>query len=118
MGVNPFLGSPGTVLDFGHMGNEMKNFVIRVYRQDEEDQNLVVGIVEHIEENRQSSFSSMDELIKILCKQKPIGQQIDEADVRNAINNSSTSDNGPEWGDIKFENDSGPSKGEKGEREN
>ena len=96
----------------------MKNYVIRVYRQDEEDQNQVVGIVEHIEENKQSSFSSMDELIKILCKQKPIGQQqIDEADVRNAIN-SSTSENGPEWGDIKFENDSGPSKGEKGEREN
>ena len=95
----------------------MKNYVIRVYRQDEEDQNQVVGVVEDIEENRQSSFSCMDELIQILCKQKPIGQQIDEADVRSAIN-SSTPENGPEWGDIKFEKDSGPSKGEKGEREN
>ena len=95
----------------------MKNYVIRVYRQDEEDQNQVVGIVEHIEENRQSSFACMDELVQILCKQKPIGQQIKEVDVRNAINNS-TPENGPEWGDIKFEKDSGPSKGEKGEREN
>ena len=97
----------------------MKNFVIRVYRQDEEDQNQVVGVVEDIEENRQNSFSCMDELINILCRQKPIGeQQINDTDVRNAINNSSTSENGPDWGDIKFENDSGPSKGEKGEREN
>ena len=97
----------------------MKNYVIRVYRQDEEDQNQVVGVVEHIEENRQSSFSTLNELIKILCKQKSIGQQkIEEADVRNAINKSSTSENGPEWGDIRFESDSGPSKGEKGEREN
>ena len=95
----------------------MKNYVIRVYRQDEEDKNQVVGIVEHIEENRQSSFSNMDELVQILCKQKPIGQQIKEADVRNAIS-SSTPENGPEWGDIKFEKDPGPSKGEKGEREN
>ncbi len=95
----------------------MKNFVIRVYRQDEEDQNQVVGVVEDIEENRQSSFSCMEELVQILCKQKPIGQQIEEADVRNAINNR-TPENGPEWGDIKFEKDSGPSKGEKGEREN
>jgi hypothetical protein len=97
----------------------MKNFVIRVYRQNAEDQNQVVGVVEHIEEDKQSSFSTMDELIQILCKQKPIGeQQIDEADVRNAINSNSASDKGPEWGDVKFENDSGPSKGEKGEREN
>jgi len=92
----------------------MKNYVIRVYRQDEEDQNQVVGIVEHVEENRQSNFSCMDELIQILCKQKPIDKQINEVDVRNAINNSSP-ENGPEWGDIRFEKDSGPSKGEKGE---
>ena len=96
----------------------MKNYVIWVYRQNEEDQNQVVGVVEHIEEDRQSSFSTMDELIQILCKQKPIGQQqIEEADVRSAIN-SGTSGNGPEWGDIKFEKDSGPSKGEQGEGEN
>jgi len=112
------LGGPETVLVEGSIGGYMKNFVIRVYRQDEEDQNHIVGIVEHIEENRQNKFSSMDELIRILCKQPPIGHHIDEADVRNAINNSSTSNKGPEWGDIKFENDSGPSKGEKGEREN
>ncbi len=112
-------GGPKTVLEFGQIGGEMKNFVIRVYRQDEEDENQLVGIVEHIEEDKQTSFSCMDELINILCRQKPIGeQQINETDVRNAINNSSTSEKGPEWGDIKFENDSGPSKGEKGEREN
>jgi hypothetical protein len=96
----------------------MKNFVIRVYRQDEEDENQLVGVVEHIEEERQSSFSCMDELIQILCKQKDIGHQINEVDVRNAINNSSTSDSEPEWGDIRFEPGSKPSKGEKGEREN
>ena len=96
----------------------MKNFVVRVYRQDEEDENQLVGIVERVDEDRQSSFSCMDELINILCRQKPIGeQQIDEADVRNAINNS-TSEKGPDWGDIKFEKNSGPSKGDKGEREN
>ena len=95
----------------------MKNFVVRIYRQDEMDRNQIVGIVEHIEEERQSKFSHMDELIRILCKQPAISHHIDEADVRKAINNS-TSENGPEWGDIKFENDSGPSKGEKGEREN
>ena len=94
----------------------MKNFVIRVYRQDEEDQNQVVGVIEYIEENKQSSFSTMEELIQILCKQAPIGQQIDEADVRNAINNR-TSDSGPDWGDVRFENDPRPSKGED-EREN
>ena len=96
----------------------MKNFVIRVYRQDEEDQNQVVGVVESIEENKQSSFSNMEELIQILCKQQPIGQQeIDEADVRDAIKNGTT-ENGPDWGDVRFENGSAPGKGRKGEREN
>jgi len=66
----------------------LKNYVIRVYRQDEEYQNQVVEIVEHIEEDRQSSFNNMEELIQILCKQKSIGQQINEADVRSAINSS------------------------------
>jgi hypothetical protein len=96
----------------------MKNFVIRVYRQDEEDLNAVVGIVEHIEENRQSSFSSMDELIRILCSQPLIGHSINEAELRDAIRNRDTSDSGPDWGDIRFEPGSTPSKGEKGEREN
>ena len=53
----------------------MKKFVIRVFRQDEKDQNQVVGVVESIEENKQSSFSTMEELMQILCKQKPVGQQ-------------------------------------------
>ncbi len=53
----------------------MKKFVIRVFRQDEKDQNQVVGVVESIEENKQSSFSTMEELMQILRKQKPVGQQ-------------------------------------------
>jgi len=94
----------------------MKNFVIRVYRQDEKDQNQVVGVVESIEENKQSSFSTMEELMRILCKQKPIGPPIATDDVMQAINNG-IAENGPDW-DIKFEPDSATGKGDKGEREN
>jgi len=94
----------------------MKNFVIRVYRQDEKDQNQVVGVVESIEENKQSSFSTMEELMQILCKQKPIGPPIATDDVVQAIN-SSIAENGPDW-DIRFEPGSEMSKGDKGEREN
>ena len=96
----------------------MKNFIIRVYRQDEEDLNQVVGVFENVEDEVKASFSSMEELIRILCSQPRVGTPIDEADVRKAINNRDTSDSGPDWGEIRFESGSVPSKGEKGEREN
>ena len=96
----------------------MKNFVIRVYRQDEEDLNKVVGVFENIEDEVKTRFSSMEDLIKILCSQPRTGPPIHEEEVRKAINNRDTSDSGPDWGDIRFEPDSKPSKGEKGEREN
>ena len=96
----------------------MKNFVIRVYRQDDEDLNQIVGVFENVEDEVKASFSSMEELIRILCSQPRAGPPIDEGDIRKAITNRNTSDSGPDWGDIRFEPGSRPSKGEKGEREN
>jgi len=96
----------------------MKNFVIRVYRQDEEDQNQIVGVVDNIEGEVRTRFSTMDELIRILCSQPHTGPPLAEEDIRKAITNRDTSDSGPDWGDIRFEPGSDPSKGEKGEREN
>jgi len=63
----------------------VKNYVIRVYRQDREDINKVVGIVEDIEEDLQDSFSSLGELVRILCgKQKIIGE-ITKEEVQDMI---------------------------------
>lgn len=94
----------------------MKNYIIRIYRQDESDDNQVVGIVESVETETKNSFSSMDELVKLLCKQQPLGNGITEEGIREAIKNG-PSDNGPDWGEIRFESEQYPSKRKKGDEE-
>ena len=42
------------------------SFIIRIYRRDESDPGLIVGIVEDIEFNVKQRFSSFEELKKIL----------------------------------------------------
>lgn len=73
----------------------MKSYVVRVYRHDEKDKNQIVGVIEHIEENRQHNFSTMGELINILCQQKPISNQIGESQTGNAINEVIRLENDP-----------------------
>lgn len=94
----------------------MKNYIIRIYRQDESDNNNVVGIVESVETETKNSFSSMDELIKLLCRQQALDSGITEEGIREAIKNG-PSDNGPDWGEIRFEDEEHSGTGEKGDGE-
>ncbi|MBI5193677.1 MAG: hypothetical protein HZA08_09590 [Nitrospirae bacterium] len=45
------------------------NYIVRIYRRDEEDIRKVVGIVEHVGAEEKQAFHSMDELCGILSSQ-------------------------------------------------
>ena len=66
----------------------MKNYIIRVYRQDKEDVNKVVGIIEDIEEDLRDSFSSMGEMIRILCGKQKIVSEVTEGELEEMIRSS------------------------------
>ena len=63
----------------------MKNYIIRVYRQDREDLNRVVGIVEDIEEETTDPFSSMGQMIRILCGKQKIISEVTEEELEEMI---------------------------------
>ena len=44
----------------------MDNYIIRIYRRDEEEPNEVVGVVELVETEKKQKFKNMDELVRIL----------------------------------------------------
>jgi hypothetical protein len=46
------------------------SYIIRIYRMDESDPGLVVGIVEDIESNVRQRFGSFEELKRILVSPK------------------------------------------------
>lgn len=66
----------------------MKNYVIRVYRQNNENINNIVGILEDFDEDLQDSFSSMGELVKILCTKQKIISQVTEEEIEEMIRSS------------------------------
>lgn len=100
----------------GAEGGKLKNYIIRIYRQDEKDSNNVVGIVESVEAETRDNFSNMDELVKLLCRQQTVGSGITEEGIREAVKNGPT-DNGPDWGEIRFEAEKMPGIGKKGKGE-
>lgn|GEM_PF-3883750 len=63
----------------------MKNYIIRVYRQDREDINQVVGLVEDVEEEVQEHFSSMGDMIRILCGKQRIVSEVTEGELEEII---------------------------------
>lgn len=71
----------------------MKNYIIRVYRQDMEDINQVVGLVEDVEEEIQDPFSSMGEMIRILCGKQRILSQVTEGELEEMIRSCFTKKN-------------------------
>ncbi|UCF30745.1 MAG: hypothetical protein JSV26_11985 [bacterium] len=48
----------------------MDNYIIRIYRREENDPGNVTGIVEFVETERRESFRSAEELLEILCGPK------------------------------------------------
>lgn len=66
----------------------MKNYIIRVYRQNREDINQVVGLVEDVEEEIQDHFSSMGEMIRILCGKQKITSEVTERELEEMIRSS------------------------------
>ena len=48
----------------------MANYIVRIYRQNKEDPDDILGFVEEVETERKLSFSSRDELMGILCSVK------------------------------------------------
>ena len=93
----------------------LKNYIVRIYRHDEKDSNKVIGVLEHVEEELQASFSSMEELVNLLRKGNTSNQIITEEGVKRAIENG-PSDNGPDWGEIRFEKGKIPGTKKTGER--
>lgn len=80
----------------------MKNFIVRIYRQDEKDINNIIGILENVEEEIETRFSSMEELVKLLSSHHPKDDATLESEIKKALRKGSTN-HGPEWGEIRFE---------------
>jgi hypothetical protein len=79
----------------------LKNFIIRIYRQDETDADKVVGIVESVEGETKNRFSSINELVCLLRGRRKTGG-ITEEKVRQAIRNG-PGGSVPDLGEIRFE---------------
>jgi len=92
----------------------VKNYIIRVYRQDKEDVNNVVGIIEDIEEELQDSFSSMGEMIRILCGKQKIVSEVTEGELEEMIR-SSFSERDHSGKDLHLASLKKPGEGGKGE---
>ena len=83
-------------------GGRLKNYIVRIYRQDEKDVNKIIGVLEHVEEELQTNFSSMEELVKLLSSHHPKDNDILENEIRQAMRKGSNN-HGPDWGEIRFE---------------
>jgi hypothetical protein len=53
----------------------MESYIIRVYRRDEENQEGILGQVVDIQTDEKLVFSSVDDLMKILCSQEKIPEK-------------------------------------------
>lgn len=57
-------------------GEGVKNYIIRVYHHDNEDLNVVVGTVEDHREDREDSFSTMGELVRVLYNKSEVSCEL------------------------------------------
>jgi len=48
----------------------MECYIVRIYRREEQDNRIVVGLVETVGIERKERFSGPEELWKILCSKK------------------------------------------------
>ena len=83
-------------------GGRLKNYIVRIYRQDEKDVNKIIGVLEHVEEELQTNFSSMEELVRLLSERHPERTENMENEIRKAMRKGSNN-HGPDWGEIRFE---------------
>jgi hypothetical protein len=49
----------------------LKDYILRIYRREKNDPQIVVGVVEEIGVEGNTAFSSIDELLSILNSSKP-----------------------------------------------
>ncbi len=52
------------------MKEQKNNYIIRIYRRDEEKPEQIQGLVEGIESETREAFHNADELLRILCGRK------------------------------------------------
>ena len=45
----------------------MENFIVRIYRRDQDKPDEIAGLVELVEAEKKQAFKNMDELSQILC---------------------------------------------------
>jgi hypothetical protein len=50
----------------------VESYIVRIYRRDEDSQRGLLGQVVDIQTDKESVFSNMDDLMKILCSQDKI----------------------------------------------
>jgi hypothetical protein len=48
----------------------LENFIVRIYRRDQDKPAEIAGIVECVEAEKKQAFKNIDELIQILCSLK------------------------------------------------
>jgi len=45
----------------------MENYIVRIYRRDDDDPDAVMGVVESVEHDRQQTFDSIEALSSLLA---------------------------------------------------
>ena len=45
----------------------MENYIVRIYRRDQDRPDEIAGLVELVEVEKKQAFKNMDELSKIIC---------------------------------------------------
>jgi len=45
----------------------MENYIVRIYRRDDSDPDAVMGVVESVEDDRQQTFDSIEQLSSLLA---------------------------------------------------
>ena len=46
----------------------MENYIVRIYRRDQNKPDEIAGLVELVEAEKRQAFKNMDELSQILCR--------------------------------------------------
>ncbi len=59
----------------------MENYIVRIYRRDEQGPGSLVGFVEEVENQQRHSFKNLSELIAILSRPAPADKQSSEIEL-------------------------------------
>ena len=56
----------------------VENYILRIYRRDEQDRDRIVGVVEDVENGETTSFRNFSQLIEVVAKRHPVDIESEE----------------------------------------